>query len=231
MLRSRAILAYHLAWLGRASTSAKEIKMKVYGHPISTCTRKVLTTLAEKGHEAEFVMVDIMKGEQKQPGYLAKQPFGVVPLLEDDDFTLYESRAIIRYLDERLSGPALTPKDLKDRGRMEQFISIERSSFSPPAMKVIWNLMFKKMMGQEPDMDAVTQGKTEVSRTLDIVDKELATREFLAGSAFTLADITWMPYAQYLVASGEGALLTDRPNVGAWWKRVSGRSSWVRVAG
>jgi glutathione S-transferase len=204
--------------------------MKVYGHPMSTCTRKVLTTLAEKGHEAEFVMVDIMKGEQKQPDYLARQPFGVVPVIEDDGFTLYESRAIIRYLDERLSGPALTPKDLKDRARMEQFISMEQSYFSAPALKVIWNLLFKKMMGQEPDMAAVTQGKSDVTRTLDIVEKELASREFLAASAFTLADIAWMPYAQYLVASGEGALLTDRPNVAAWWKRVSGRSSWVKVA-
>jgi glutathione S-transferase len=198
---------------------------------MSTCARKVLTTLAEKGHEAEFVMVDVMKGEQKQPGYLAKQPFGLVPVLEDDDFTMYESRAIIRYLDERLSGPALTPKDLKDRGRMEQFISMEQSYFSAPALKIIWNLMFKKMMGQEPDMAAVSQGKADVARTLDVVEKELATREFLAGSAFTLADIVWMPYAQYLVSSGEGALLTDRPNVAAWWKRVSGRSSWVKVAG
>jgi glutathione S-transferase len=205
--------------------------MKVYGHPMSTCTRKVLATLAEKGHEAEFVMVDIMKGEHKVPSYLAKQPFGVIPVLEDDGFSLYESRAIIRYLDERLEGPALTPKDLKDRGRMEQYISIEQSYFSPAAMKVIWNLLFKKMMGQEPDMAVVTQGKTEVAKTFDIAEKDLATREYLGGSALSLADIVWAPYMQYLVASGEGALITERPHVSAWWKRVSCRSSWVKVAG
>lgn len=205
--------------------------MKVYGHPASTCVRKVLMTLGEKGQEAEFVMVDIMKGEQKQPSYLEKNPFAVVPALEDDGFSMYESRAIIRYLDERLSGPALTPKDIKDRARMEQYISVEQSYFSPAAMKVIWNLMFKKMMGQEPDMAVVEQGKSEVSRTLDIVEKDLARREFLAGDAFTLADITWMPYAQYLVGSGEGALLTDRPKVGAWWQRVSSRPTWRKVVG
>lgn len=205
--------------------------MKVYGHPMSTCTRKVLATIAEKGHEAELVMVDIMKGEHKVPSYLAKQPFGVIPVLEDDGFSVYESRAIIRYLDERLEGPALTPKDIKDRARMEQYISIEQSYFSPAAMKVIWNLLFKKMMGQEADMAVVEQGRTEVARTFDIIDRELATREFLACDALSLADITWAPYMHYLGASGESALVKERPHVAAWWKRVSGRSSWVKVAG
>lgn len=205
--------------------------MKVYGHPGSTCTRKVLTTLAEKGHDAEFVMVDIMKGEHKVPSYAAKQPFGVIPVLEDDGFSLYESRAIIRYLDARLEGPALTPKDLKDRARMEQYISIEQSYFSPASMKVIWNLLFKKMMGQEPDMAAVEQGRIDVAKTFDVAERDLATREYLAGSAFSLADIVWAPYMHYLGAAGESALIKDRPHVDAWWKRVSGRSSWAKVAG
>src|SRR3954451_8131968 len=101
--------------------------MKVYGHPMSTCTRKVLTTLAEKGHEAEFVMVDIMKGEHKLPAHIARQPFGVIPAIDDDGFVLYESRAIMRYLDEKLSGPRLAPPEPKDRAVMEQWISIEQS--------------------------------------------------------------------------------------------------------
>jgi glutathione S-transferase len=206
--------------------------MKVYGHPASTCVRKVLITLAEKGHEAEFVLVDIMKGEHKQPPYLARHPFGVIPALEDDDgFQLYESRAIIRYLDERLPGTSLTPKDIKDHARMEQLISIEQSYFSGGAFKIFWNLMFKKMMGQEPDTAVVEQGKAEVTRTLDIVEKDLANREFLAGNAFTLADITWMPYVAYVFGSGEGGLVTARPNFARWWERVSARPSWKKVAG
>lgn len=205
--------------------------MKLYGHPASTCTRKVLLTLAEKGHEAEFVLVDIMKGEHKQPPFLAKQPFGVIPVLEDGDFSLYESRAIIRYLDDKLAGPSLTPKDAKERARMEQYTSIEYSYFSPAAMKIVMNLMFKKMMGQEPDMAAVQQGKADTAKALDIVEKDLAGREFLAGSSFSLADVTWMPYVQYVFAAGEGALITDRPNVGAWWRRVSSRPTWQKIAG
>jgi glutathione S-transferase len=204
--------------------------MKVYGHPMSTCTRKVLATLAEKGHEAEFVLVDLAKGENKQPAHLARHPFGVVPAFEDDGFKLIESRAIIRYLDERLPGPSLTPKDIKDRARMEQYISIEQSYFSSGVLKIFLNLVFGKMAGREPDMAAVEQGKSEVARTLDIVEKDLGKREFLSGSTFSLADIDWLPYVQYLFPPGTGSLVTDRPNFNAWWKRTSTRSSWAKVS-
>ena len=87
--------------------------MKVYGFPGSTCTRKVLMTLHEKNCPYAFIPVDLGKGEHKQPEHLARQPFGVVPVLDHDGFVLYESRAIIRYLDAALVGEKLTPTDLK----------------------------------------------------------------------------------------------------------------------
>jgi len=105
--------------------------MKIYGHPISTCTRKVLTTLEEKGQKADLVVVDIMKGDQKNPDHLARQPFGQIPAIDDDGFVLYESRAIIRYVDETMAGPKLTPNDAKGRGLMEQWMSVETSNFTP----------------------------------------------------------------------------------------------------
>lgn len=204
--------------------------MKVYGHPMSTCTRKVLTTLAEKGHEAEFALVDLMKGEQKKPEYMAMHPFGVIPVLEDDGFQMYESRAIIRYLDAKLSGPSLTPSDLKARGRMEQWISVEQSYFTPGAMKIIMQAMFAPMRGQEPDKGIIDQGRADCAKALDVIEKALNGSEYLAGS-FSLADISWMPYVQYVVGAGSADLVKDRPNVAAWWKRISERPSWKKVAG
>ena len=117
--------------------------MKVFGHPISTCTRKVLMTLAETGQQAELEVVDLFKGEHKQPAHLAHQPFGQVPALQDGDFALYESRAICRYLNEKVNGP-LIPRDLKDRARMEQWISVETSNFTGPVMKFIYHHVFKR---------------------------------------------------------------------------------------
>lgn len=205
--------------------------MKVYGHPYSTCTRKVLTVLAEKGHEAEFKLVDIMKGEQKSPDFLAMQPFGVVPALDDDGFVLYESRAICRYLDGRLEGTSLTPADAKARALMEQWISVEASYFTPQAMKIIMNLMFYPMMGKEPDMAAVEAARVETGKVLDIAARTLEKQEYLAPGGFSIADISWMPYVGYLFGAKSGDLITDRPAVAAWWERISTRPSWKKVAG
>lgn len=204
--------------------------MKIYGHPMSTCTQKALVVCAEKGHDVEVVVIDLMKGEHKQPAFLEKQPFGVVPVLEDDGFVLYESRAIMRYLDQKLPGASLTPSDLKERAQMEQWISVEQSYFSPAALKIMFQRLFAPMRGAQPDEAIVEQGRQEVTRVLDVAGKTLAKQEYFAGSAFTLADITWMPYVQYLFAAGCGDLVTSNPHVSAWWKRVSERPSWLKVA-
>lgn len=206
--------------------------MKVYGHPMSTCARKVLMTLAEKGHKAEFVLVDIMKGEGHSPEHLARQPWGQVPVFEDDDgFQLYESRAICRYLDAKLAGPSLMPSDLRLRAVAEQWISIEASNFSPAAMKVIWNLYFCKFLGKEPDMAAVEEGRKGVRKAAAVMERQLEGRNFLIGDGLTLADITFMPYIEYLEAAGELGLLDGNERVGAWWRRISDRATWQHVVG
>ena len=203
--------------------------MKLFGNPMSTCTQKVLTTLAEKGHEAQFVNVDLGKGEHKSPEHIARQPFGVVPALEDDGFALYESRAIIRYLDSKLPGPSLVPADLKARALMEQWISVEQSYFSSPAVKIVIQRLFAPMRGAQPDEGIVSQAKQDAAKPLDVINKALASSEYLAGSTFSLADICFMPYVNYMFMARTGELITDRPHVAAWWKRVGARPSWAKV--
>src|SRR5689334_23326698 len=102
--------------------------MKLFGHPMSTCTRKTLFTLHETATPFDFELVDFAKGEHKQPPHIERQPFGQVPALEDG-FMLYESRAMMRYIDE-LAGGKLTPKDPKSHAMMEQWISVETSNFT-----------------------------------------------------------------------------------------------------
>jgi glutathione S-transferase len=205
--------------------------MKVYGHPMSTCTRKVLATLAEKGATAEFELVDITKGQQKTPEFLARQPFGVVPVLEDDGFQLYESRAIIRYLDAKLPGTSLTPSDLKERALMEQWISVESSNFSPPAMKAVLEIFFAPMRGTTPNQATIDEGKAGAAKALEVLDRALAGKEYLAGNQFSLAEVTYLPYFQYLFDTGLGDIVKDRANVMAWWGRISERPSWQKALG
>lgn len=205
--------------------------MIVYGHPGSTCTRKVLTVLAEKHAPYEFVLVDLAKGEHKQPAHLARQPFGVVPAIDHDGFGLFESRAIMRYLDEVLPGTALTPPSAQGRAIMEQWMSVEAANFNPAAMKIIYQVVFARWRGGEPDMDKVVEGRAQLQRVLEVLDRRLADSAHIAGEAYTLADISYQPYLEYLEVGGEGGLAAAFPNVSRWWTANRARASWQQAIG
>ena len=205
--------------------------MKIYGHPLSTCTRKVLTILAEKGVTPDLEIVDFTKGEHKQDTHLAFQPFGQLPAIEDDGFVLYESRAIMRYLDEKLPGTSFTPKDAKKRALMEQWISVEMSNFTPAAMKVIFQRVFHPMFGKSVDEDVVAAGRADVAKVVAVMETQLGKTAYLVGEEPTLADLTFLPYVEYLFAANCGDLITSSPNVSRWWTAMGNRPSWKTVTG
>ncbi|RKG80973.1 glutathione S-transferase family protein [Corallococcus terminator] len=201
--------------------------MKVYGNLMSTCSRKVMTVLAEKNREVDFINIELMKGEQKTPEHIARQPFGVVPVLETDDgFQMYESRAIIRYLDRTLPGTSLTPTDPKAYALMEQFMSVESSYFSPAAMKVV----MERFRGTNDEAN-IAKGREGMKKPLEVIDAVLAKQPFLAGNDFTLAEVTWAPYVDYVIAVGEQAVLAEYKNVMSWWERVASRPSFKKATG
>ena len=205
--------------------------MKLHGNPMSTCTRKVLATFAEKEVKPEFVHIDFMSGAHKAPAHVARQPFGQVPVLEDGDFVLYESRAILRYLDEVLPGAPLTPKDPKGRARMEQWISVETSNFTPHAMTLIYQLFFNPMRGQPTSAAKVEEGYVKLAPALAVLEAQLADGPHLLGEQFTLADICYLPYLEYLTQTSAKDAVLSLPNVAAWWARISARPSWSQATG
>jgi glutathione S-transferase len=204
--------------------------MKIYGHPWSINTRKTLLTLAEKGHSAELVLVMLPKGEHKRPEHLARHPFGKVPVLDDDGFVLYETRAINQYLDQTLPGPALVPPEPKDQARVQQWIQIADAYLVPHLHPVIVELVFRRFLGGDRDQGVIGAGSAAMIPALDAADRWLADRPYLGGGAFSLADIHWMPYFEYLEQTGHDEPLRRRANLAAWWDRSSGRSTWQRVA-
>ncbi|CAM4822931.1 unnamed protein product [Rotaria magnacalcarata] len=205
----------------------------VYGAYQSTCTKRVLATLHEKGIKFEFHPIDITKGEQKDPRYIEeKQPFGVIPVLTDDDFQIYESRAICRYLESKYKskGTELIPANIKGLGHFEQAASIESSYFDPYASGIVFEKVFKKRKGLgEPDETRVASLRAQLNINLDVYDKILATQPYLGGQVFTLADLFHLPYGTRLVTCGEGSLFESRPNVKAWWSKITSRPSWIAV--
>jgi glutathione S-transferase len=198
--------------------------MKIFGNPISTCTRSVLMTIAETNTPYEFVMVDFMKAEHKQAPNLARQPFGQVPALQDGDFEMYESRAMCRYINEKAHG-SLVPSDPRGRAQMEQWISIETSNFSGSVMKFVLQDILK--MEQTPE--TLKTAGAQVTHTLGVMGKQLAKHEFIAGNAFTLADISFMPYMEYAMMTSAKDLFTPHSSVTAWWNRISARPTWKKA--
>lgn len=200
--------------------------IKLFGNPMSTCTRKVLTVLAETNTPYEMTVIDLGKGEHKQEPHLSRQPFGQVPTLDDDGFQLYESRAICRYLSAK-HGDSLVPSDLKQRALMDQWQSVEQSNFSPAAMKFIYHYVFKRTQD-----DAALQSANQMLDTVyATIAKPLSTQSFLTGDTFTVADIGYMPYIEYMQATPAKATLEKHPAVLAWWQRVSERPSWRKATG
>ncbi|WP_411024451.1 glutathione S-transferase N-terminal domain-containing protein, partial [Salmonella sp. s57359] len=110
-----------------------EMVVKVYGPAIAS-TKRVIVCLIEKEIEFEVVPIDVFQGEHKQPNFLQLQPFGVVPVIQDGDYTLFESRAIIRYFAEKYKsqGTDLLGKTIEERGLVEQWLEVEAHNFHPP---------------------------------------------------------------------------------------------------
>jgi glutathione S-transferase len=210
--------------------------MRLYGHPHSGCTRKVLMALAEKGQEAELVLVDLASGEHQSGGHRALHPFAKVPVLDDDGFVLYESEAITRYLDARLPGRALTPAGARGRARMEQWSSVATSYLGAPVWVMMQQLALAPMFGGKPDMAKVAAARLSLGEILDVLEGALEAQApspraagYLAGRSFSLADISFMPALQLLEDVGQDDLVIARPFVAAWWRRVRARPAWLRV--
>jgi glutathione S-transferase len=198
--------------------------IQLFGHPVSTCTRKVLTTLAELDTPYELQLIDFATGEHKQAANLKRQPFGQVPAINDDGFALYESRAICRYLNNKAKGH-LVPTDIKKLALMDQWLSVDQANFAPAAMKFIFHYVFKRSQEQATLDGAAATLETTFSTMTDA----LASHDYLACDQFTLADIGFMPYVGYLMNTPFADTIKKYPAVLAWWERVSARPSWQKV--
>ena len=200
--------------------------MKIYGDPRSTNTRKVLLTLAELETPYEFVLVEFARREHKEDAHLKRQPFGQMPALDDEGFVLYETHAMCRYLDAKAGSP-LTPKDIRGRAVVDQWMSIETANFSSHVMKFVYHYLLR--VEQEASVLAYAAG--EIDKTLGILGQQLTGKAFVAGDAFTLADVCFMPYFEYAVLTPAEAQIAKHPSVTNWWKKVRERPTWRKVSG
>lgn len=205
----------------------------LYGPAYSTYARTARLVLEEKGATYELREVDILKGEAQQPAHLARQPFGKVPALDYDGFTLFETFAIARYLDEVVPGPALQPEDARRRARMTQICGV-LDSYGYGAMigKVFWQAAIVPMQGGSTDRAALAEGLAMSGKVLDVLEG-LAVEggEFLCGGGqISLADLFLVPIVEYFAMTEPGrAALAQRARISGWWQRMAQRPSVVKT--
>ncbi len=202
------------------------MSIRVFGVAESACTQKVLLTLAEKDVSYELCRVDLLTGEHKQPSHLARHPFGVVPAIDHDGFELYESTAIMRYLDARFPDPPLTPSSLQQRARMDQMISVEQSYLSRHTNTLIVQLLLAPTRGATPDATAVGQAREGLATCATVLNDVLAQTRFLAADERSLADLACLPYVAAAMRLEALPPIERSPHLARWLGELTESKSW-----
>ncbi len=205
--------------------------MKLYCHPASTTSRPVMLFVLENGTDAQFQVVDLFTGEHFKPPFEAINPNHLVPVLEDGDFRLTESSAILKYLADKIGSPAY-PKDLKQRARVNERMDwINTQVCRDLAYGFVYPQIFPthKRPSDEVQKATVAWGKERAQGWLKVLDQNWlgASNVYLCGEQMTIADY----FGSSFVALAEVVRsdLSAYPNVKRWLGRMKQLKNWSKV--
>ena len=208
----------------------------VHSIPGSPYGRAVLATLMEKG--ASYRLSPVAPGTFRAEPHVSRHPFGRVPVLEHDGFMLYETQAIVRYLDRVAAGPALTPTDAKAIARMDQVMNVCDWYLFQGVGNVIGfqRVVGPRLLGLATDEAVIAQAMPKAHAVFNELSRLLGDNTWFAGDRLTLADLMIAPQIDFFVQMPEWAPLTaTTPNITAWLARMNDRAcmqqtTWERVA-
>jgi glutathione S-transferase len=197
--------------------------LKIWGRKNSSNVRKALWIAEELGLEYESINAGGAFGLNDQPQFLARNPNGVVPMIEDGDFVLWESNAIVRYLAGQYApDSALYPGSAKARAQADKWMDWTTSSFAGPFRTVFWGVL--RTPAAQQDWHQINVAKVTVEGLLRIVDKALAAQPYLSGAAFGMGDI---PLGSFIYAWFEMPIeRIDLPHLKAWYERLQQRPAY-----
>jgi glutathione S-transferase len=206
--------------------------MKLYGFPMSPNSRRAQLALEELGIAYEYVTVDLMKGEQKAPAYLALNPNGRVPTLVDGEFILWDSHAIAEYLAAKHPDKKLDGTTPAERAEVAQWTYLNAAHFGPAFARVFAHTM--RLPEDQRIPRVAEEGRAEATRVIGVLDQALRGRdgqpkEWLVASRITVADLAFgatLPFASML-----GFDLSGYPSVASWLERLMARPSFKKVLG
>jgi glutathione S-transferase len=195
----------------------------VYGIPGSPFLRSVEIALKEK--DVPYHLHVMSPAEMKTPEHLQLHPFGRIPIFEHDGFRVYETQAIIRYLDEIFIQPPLTPGNPKDRTRMNQVIGIIEWYFFPKAAAPIAfnRIIGPRLLGLPTNAEAMPMARTAFAE----LDHLLGDKPYFTGEKVSIADIMLGAQLDLLATTPEGDELIAGTQLEPWLQRMRSRSSFL----
>jgi len=198
-------------------------KLTVYGTPLSTYVRTVRLLLEEAGVDYTLKDIDIFKGENKSPEYLAKNPFGKVPTLEVDGEVIYETPAITDYLNTVFANNQFSLSEPMLQARMRQIITIIDNYFYPAAIgTIVIQRMIVPMQGGKTDEDKVKNAIAPAQTAIQAIESITVGNPYLLGSQLTIADFYLIPVFVYLSQTPEYETITAQtPKLRTWWDAVN----------
>jgi len=205
--------------------------MNLYYHPLSMTSRPLMLFAAESGLDIEFKVVDLFTGEHLQPSYAAINPSCQVPALEDGDFRLTESSAILKYLADKTSSAAY-PSDLQKRARVNEMMDWFNSGFYRDfGYGLIYPQLFPHHRRATDELQAgtIAWGKEKAKGWLKILDEKLIGPKngYLCGNQITIADY----FGASMLTLGEviGCQYSEYPNIRRWLGNMKAVPSWPKV--
>lgn len=195
--------------------------IRIHGHPFSTFARRVHVALLEKDIPHERITVDMNAGAHRKPEYRRLNPYGRVPALEEDGFILFESTAILNYLEATHPSPPLVPADARGRALVDMHMKLCDLQMSRQTGTIIFPRRFlPQERWNEADM---AKAKEEIENHLVILEQDLGDAEYLVGGRFSLADIAYLPFLEFLPLME----IAPPPRIAAWRERLLARPSAV----
>ena len=161
--------------------------LQIWGRMSSINVKKVVWTAQELGLSFDRHEAGGVHGVVKTPAYMALNPNSQIPTLQDGDYVLWESNVIARYLSAKHSMGNLCPTDLRERFDAERWMEWQQTSVNPASRNGFWHLI--RLPADQRDPALVAQSNAAVEPLMAILDAHLATRPFMLGDNFTMADI------------------------------------------
>jgi glutathione S-transferase len=193
--------------------------IRLHWHPFSIVPRRVRILLREKGIPHEEVEIDVYRRANRAPEFRRLNPFGQIPVLEDDSLVICESVAILEYLEEKFPQPRFLSADLRTRATTRQFMLWSGDYFF-----AAWEAWMAPVVAPEkpPDPAEREKARDDMRLHLDVLERRLAGREWLV-EGYSLADICYAPLLTVFDRVDLGDLTDERPAVAAWVERLRAR--------